>query len=345
MNLREFAQIGRIQTYPATLILIIVPFLLGGGNLFSWTGLFLFVFSFLIHSSTFGHNVVSDYHIDQKDPNKQHHPLITGEVSYDTAVKVWGAFLFLVELIAIVLAFFTGGNTLFAIVSGMLFLMAGHWYNDFEFSSRCIWAFIPISICFTAMSFFGYFLSANSLSMIMIFLGLYWFFRIWFQISYSGRLKEMETDEENELKKMGAELRKMPSTLVARLYDNFDAEYLFYPGMSAIYGIVLTAVETLVAGLIYFEYTFNPYTLPFVLLFMGLGWYFVYKLIEPRGWDHDESLKHMSFAEVCWIYLVLPILAPIIGYIPVILIGIVGIVYFLILNRVLWKTSGTHPKV
>jgi 1,4-dihydroxy-2-naphthoate octaprenyltransferase len=161
-KVRDWLQVFRAQTAPATVIMVLTSYLLGGGNLFTVEGLSLGILALLFHWFTFGHNSLMDTVAghDLRDKQKAHHALVRGAISLESAHKVIHTGLFILTLIAIWLALKGDGNPSLALAWFAIFITAGHAYND-GLSKTTIWSFAPITICFTAFSLYGFYISAT----------------------------------------------------------------------------------------------------------------------------------------------------------------------------------------
>jgi len=326
-ELKQWFKLFRAQTMPATLLLLVTAFLVGGGHLFSIEGVLVCLFALLAHLFSFGENSLLDttQGFDTKDPSKSSHPLITGEISVESATNVIHTGIILTAFFGIFLAWCCGGKFVFAILSLFLFSLFGEWYN--KGNKVTTLSFLPISLCFTALVFYGYFIVATELSLLMMLVAAYVYVRIHFQIDISGNIKDIETGERNMLKKIGAKIETG----------------VFYSGKAKLYGFGLTFMEIVIGLWIYVQYTFTFWTLPFIIFFMGTGVYFVWRLVKKRAWDRDKSLMDMSLVEIAFIYALPVILAPIIGYLEVFVLLIFGVIYFFFTNRLLWESL--HPGV
>ncbi len=326
-ELNQWLKLFRAQTLPATLLLLVTAFLLGGGSLFSIKGLLVCFFALLAHFFSFGENSLLDTSqgFDTKDPSKSLHPLVNGEISIESATNVIHTGIILTALFGIFIAGYSGGNFTLAILSLFLFSLFGEWYN--KGNKVTTLSFLPISLCFTALVFYGYFIVANEISPLMVLVAAYVYVRIHFQIDIAGNIKDLETGERNMLKKIGAKIENV----------------LFYPGKAKLYGFGLTFMEIVIGLWIFVQYTFSLWTLPFIIFFMGTGVYFVWRLVKKREWDRDKSLMDMSLVEIAFIYALPVILAPIIGYLEVFVLLTFGVIWFFFMNRLLWDSL--HPGV
>jgi len=277
----------------------------------------------LLHFLSFGHNTLMDYYEDMKDSSKSHHPLITGEIGITKAHNLlhWGLIAIFITGILITIAI--SPAPLMGMIFLFLFSVFGQAYND-GLSKRSIFAFVPISACFTSLSLWAWFLSHSNLNFIGWVLIGYFFMVILFQISYSGCLKELEIKEEsNLLIKLGA-----------RIEDG-----TFKGGFAASYGIFAKSIN-LALGVYLLWLSYSLMKTLWLLIVVAIASYLTYELVRTRKWNRDKTLLQMSLQEIAVLYLPIPLLLdPFTG----IALMIFGVLYFFGMNKWLW--SEVYPAV
>jgi len=330
VKIKDWLRIFRAQTAAAVFLLVFIPYLSAGGELFSWYALLLALWSIFVHHISFGHNTVLDTLMgwDLRDPNKKHHPLIAQRIRKETALKVVSVGFFVYAIIAVFLAYLGSGNPFYAMVFFSLYLVGGFVYND-GISKISVWDFIPITICFTSLSLFSYFLIAKEFSELIILIALYLALVEWFQIGIEGEIKEIEIkDEVNMLQRLGTKI---------------DGN-IFSMGKSIIYPWVLKISGLAIAGYLLYKFTYVWLTAILFTIGVILAIYFCYKLTQKREWNRKKSLRYMALEEIVSIFLLPLILIPIIGLLEVFIILLISIVYFVGMNALLWETCFA-PKV
>lgn len=344
--LRMWLQIQRIQTWPATMLLFATAYLLAGGDLFTVTGIALIAVTWFVHGSSFGHNVIEDYWIDKNDPAKSDHPLTSGRINYQSAVRFFGTYLFAVEAVAIGLTLWISDDPLLPMTALAIMIAAGHWYNDASFSSYSKAAFIPISITWVAFAAWGWLIVKPETTVLFLLVMAYVWFRIHFQISVSGRLKEIGVeDEANELRWLGA---------IVKRSDDDPEIATFTPGWAGFYAYALSLLQFLtglaIAGHLYYGNGIDIVSAEGVALglytilgVIGLG--LTERMMRPQMWNRENHLKQMSYIEILFIFALVLLVAPVIGYLEVIVLLSVSLAWFAVMNRYLWDTEGTHPDV
>lgn len=323
--IEDWLQLFRAHTAPATILLITIPFLAGGGTLFSFQGILLILFAWTSHLTSFGHNSLMDFQggWDKEDPHKQHHPLCRGVISLKQANNVIHTLLFVLAISGICLTFLGTGNQFYAVICLLLWIVAGHGYND-GLSKTLLPSFLPINTSIAFAGLFGYFLAAQEFSMFSLMIALYIFLTIWFETSIEGNLKEIQAREENLLVWMGAKC---------------DGKH-FHPGRYVIiYGFLIKLAAIYIAIVLLRG---QPLWLGAIaLIFQIMMIFLALLLMMPQKWNRRTILKYCALEEVLSIYLLCIILLPIIGYLEGLALMIGGIIYFYLFNKVEWGTKLT----
>lgn len=323
-KIKDWLRIFRAQTAAAVFMIILVPYLVGGGDFFSWYTLILAIWSILVHHISFGHNTIMDTLMgwDKKDIHKLHHPLISSKIRKETALKVISVGIFLTTIIGIYLVYRSPGNQFYAMSFFSLFIIGGIIYNS-GISKVSRWDVIPISLSFTSLSLYSYFLVAKEFDLLIILIALYIIFLQWFEIGVEGEIKEIEIkDEVNMLKLLGTKC---------------DGK-TFNMGSSIIYPWALKLMGLAIAGYIVYKYTYELLTIILFVIFGILAIYFCYELTKKRKWDRKKAVRDMALEEVMTIFLLPLILIPKIGSLEVIIILVASITYFVGMNALLWGT-------
>lgn len=329
MSLRSWLQIGRIQTYPADWLLVMVPFLHGRLDLLQ--ALILSILMWFAHLLSFGQNSLLDSCIipergkpppDFSDPSKQHHPLILGTISLHTAKNVifWG--LGCLTTIFAAFTLLTAENLPLAMTSLFLYYVWGSLYNE-GLSKESPVGFMSISLSFTFMGAWAWFLTHKTLDYLgMLYVG-YVFFTIFWQIAYEGHLKELEIRERSNIL----------SLLGAKVVNG-----KFYGGGAKWFGFITKIINLALGFLLLLDFSHGR--LVWFILMSGISLFLTYQLVREREWKREKELFHMSLQEISVIYLpIFILLEPLTS----ILLMLVGISYFFLVNLILWGTP--YPRV
>jgi hypothetical protein len=270
---------------------------------------------------------------DFRDSSKSHHPLITGEISLARAKNVvfWGLGGLSVACLAFTLL--VARSPIEAVASFMMYWVWGVLYNE-GLSKESQLGFVSISICFTSLAGWGWYLSHTSIDTLGIVYLAYSFMTILFQISYSGFLKELGVAEKSNI------LIRLGARLTEHYLRGQGVEQKFHPGLAGLYGTAVKTVNLLLGLALLYLCPYNAYSSIALLFLGGLAVICLFLLVLPRTYNRRQDLKVMSLMEIVTIYIPLFILLP---PIQALTLGMVGVAYFILANRWLWKTS--YPRV
>jgi hypothetical protein len=319
---RSWLQLMRAQTAPATLTVVLTPYLSG-----TVPGPWLLVLApllLLTHYVTFGHNSLMDTAMgyDLRDPSKGHHPLVSGAISLHAAHNAihWGLVLVTASLSALTLRISPSPGLALAFLSAYLAL--GHAYND-GLSKESPLGFIAAS-CSSFMAVWAWLLSHAELEPVILLYMAYTFILFAYQISYSGFLKDIGLAERsNIMSRMGAGVR----------------DGVFVPGRAGIYAWALKASSIAVlAGILHLRMStagllWIPVPVAAILVLLRLQ-------TVGRPYRRDRELKLMSLMEIFSIYAPVPLL---VDPVPAAVLMASGVVYFYGMNAWLWGAS--FPRV
>jgi len=316
-KIRDYLQTLRIHTAPATVILLLSSYSAGGGSLFTPLGLTLLLYGILLHGSTFGHNVVMDYFWDLEDPGKQHHALVAGRIGLKAAVNL--VMPLLASCLVAGLALALGNYPATAWFSA--FMLFGFMYNNW-FSKTSVWGWIPIVICFTSLSLYAMHLAgaANYLYAAYIML------TIWFQIAWSGYLKDIQVErQENLLRSLGVKI---------------EDGVLVVPPLAKAFGASIKLCNMAVAALL--ALGAHPVNQIAVSALLAASAYMLWKLVlRSRKWNRAKELANMGFMEIATIYAGMFAVMP---AAEAAVLAAFGITWYASMNKLLWGASSI-PRV
>lgn len=335
-SIKLWLRLFRSQTWPATMLLIMTPFL-HNHMMIDWKTYAMFLSTLLFHHLMFGQNSLLDttQGYDKIDPNKQGHPLVSGEISFTAGHNVihWG--LAFATTWAAYLTLTVSPNPSLAMFFLLMWVVFGWGYN-LGLSKESLWGWVALDVGYTGMGAWAWLMSHSTIDRTGGLYLCYAWLTLMFQISWEGFLKDMELDERSNLiKVLGGRLRP-----VYCKESSTEPNYtLFEPGhWGGFYAIAVKVINLIVPSLLIRRYTLLNtawyYGMCSVALF--LAWL----LIAPRIYVRSRELLNMSMMEVVTIYLIVPIILPWSTAIPLM---VLGVAYFFGINLILWGKP--YPRV
>ena len=323
MSFRDWLRLFRAQTYPATLLCVLVPYL--HRHPFDSMALLLSLLAIAIHYLSFGHNSVMDYWYDVSDPNKSHHPLVKGAISLSRAHVVVHTGL-MATYVCLALVTSRSASPTLALLALLGYVVFGHAYND-GLDKHFVHSWLPITLAFTCLSAFGYFLSHDRVDLALALILSYAFLNIFYQIAWEGNLKDIATDPVNLL-------AKMTHKVEVEAVDDGQA-YVVHFKRSALalsYGARLAIVALYVAWC-----TLVGASLPSLVtsaIMLAVATYMAVKMTKPvlRA-RRKDLLRYMSFCEVGTMYTLLFL---VVDYSVALSLAVFGLAYFVFMNKWLW---------
>jgi hypothetical protein len=330
--LRKWLQLFRAQTGFATVYTIITPYLLAGGDPGNLT--WIIPLSLLTHYASFGHNSVMDYWHDVGDPHKRHHPLVSGAISLRRAHQVIHTMLVVAGALWVLATLHVSPAPHLAVSALLLYALLGHSYND-GLDKHTIHSWAPISLCYTALAAFGWFLASPRIDMLFTLLLAVSFSSIFYQIAFEGNLKEICV-EESLLEELAEEvgcIRYFDGVTVIRysgptfwwlrvLLDTSVLTTMVVLGRSLMPLFIVVPLTTLQATLI-------------TAMNRELG----------EGIDRDKLLEYFGLIEAMQFFRILGLVATDLRRLAL-CVGLIaaGASYFYLMNRWLWG-SRWGPRV
>lgn len=316
---RPYLQLARIHTAPLETIPAIVAAMLVTDNpiLIGAAGLF----GLLYHVAGYSHNSYSDWRngYDKDDEHKQHHPLNTGALS-PRAAKL---FVMTSMLAAMVYGVTISLNSTDALAYIGLAVIAGVYYN--EIGKETYLKFIPISFAHTSTFAVPYLAFGGAASDITFIYGVIFVF-LWvvYQISVSGEVKDLDSDEENFLKYLGLE---------------HHANYMKVAPRVEMYSMGLRVIIGLMGALTVVKLTLNPlYLLP-VAGFTILSIFLNDNMMRRTFIERHKNIRDMAIIEFCSMGVFVAMLSPVITAMTGAILIVISFIWVRVFNGYLWGTS------
>ena len=329
--MKKYFILFRAQTAPATVFSILIPFLLSNSEYNLILIVLIFIIGTLLHFASFGHNSVMDYWYDIHDPNKQHHPLEKGEINLHEAHKLIHTLNIIVTILLVFLTLYSK-SPIFALISLLFYAIFGHAYND-GLDKNTSLSFLPISLCFTSLTAYGWFLGSNSINTFFILLLIWAFLTIFYQIAWEGNLKDLYNPSELQFNMV----RKLMKKVKLKNISIF---------MTTIRGLI----NTLILVLLSLQLGINVF---FIIMFLLLTFIEVrsiiniHKIVINEDFSHfarNELLENFGKAEAFEFFRISTLLLLTQYWYMFIVIVVYGLVWFITMNKLLFG-SRFGPRV
>lgn len=311
----QLANVFGVQSYGASLIIVLAPYLAGGADLFSINTLILGLFAIPLHLFTFG-RVFS-----LQNPTRDQ-PL---QLPVDTIDKITRIGLFTTSIVGIILAYLYSPEPALPLISLITYLAAVHLYGNLGRSRVLI--FIPQAVAFASLAAFGYLLSSSLINVTFFLILTYIFLNTWFQ-QITLEMVNMDQGEAG-FEFMGTRIRS----------GVFEPSPLFY---SYFWGIKLLAL--LAIWVMYFsEIVIFGLTVPnlFVTIpstiLMAVGLYHVKLLSEKGPWLKDGVRSNAVIDGIASILLLPVLLLPVVPAFEIVVLISIALVSFLLVRRIGWR--------
>lgn len=201
--MRKWLQLTRAHTAPLEIIPAVLGALLVTGGRITDAVIMWGIFGLLYHLTGYGHNSISDYRSghDKDDPNKEHHPLNRNGVQFVIGSIVVISLLFITTIL---FGLYLVWPSIEAISLIVIMVAAGLAYNIYGKETK--WKFVLISLAHSTVFALPYIsMGGDIMAPVFLYMWVYVFMWVVYQIAISGEIKDVATDEENLLKDLGME--------------------------------------------------------------------------------------------------------------------------------------------
>ena len=327
--MRRWLQLFRAQTGFATYYTVVIPYLFAGGDFLK--ALALLPVLLMLHYATFGHNSVMDYWYDVKDVHKQHHPLVKGVVDLRKAHQVIHTMLIIVLIILAVLTLSISPSPAIALAFLLAYTVFGHAYND-GLDKNTIHSWIPISLCFTSLGVYGWFLGSSEFNIYLVLLAVVLFSSIFYQIAFEGNLKDICVEHTllNVLAEEVGCVRSDRGTIIVYRGPKFSWLRIFVDTiiLSVIIGLCRTGVWSWVAlGLL------------LATSVVQTAWITSMNM-RLNSILRDELLEYFGKIEAIQFFRVMTVVVRDLNTLLMyVVLFSMGVGYFILMNRVLWGSK------
>lgn len=302
---------------------------LGVGTFWSVEVALWATFGIIYHFTGYGMNSYVDWKkgYDKDDPNKEHHPLNTGEINPDIASKVIKVMFVVLLGYAIILSNFRPASLIALAVmisSGVLYNYVG---KEIEHK------YILVALVHTSVFVVPYLSYSSDTGMIIWFgAGAYFVHHI-FQILISGDVKDIKQDESGVIKDMG-----MSIDITEKGEELLDVS----PNVVAIsYIISFIEVMIVVAVILFFETELVQ-----VVLTLGMAGWMIIEIDEIIGeglYQRTRRVNAMSRKELAGLWMIFASFTAKLGVAAWLAMVVISIAYFVPVSQFMW--GGLTPDV
>src|SRR5713101_5057897 len=211
----EYLRFFRIDSASAPMTYLVLGYLLGGGSLLSGRTVFWLIFGLGFQMAGFGDNNIQDIKHDLADPNKSSFPLGRSIPLGEARRLVIG-----LHILGLVFTLLISGSLAAASIFGVSYA-SGIAYN--RTSKARTFAPILFGLTFAPLALFSYFNTAGRVGPLILLVVALCFFECVFQNAVATSLKDVEADNLNIMKKLGARLDSgrliVPSSVMVVAYS------------------------------------------------------------------------------------------------------------------------------
>jgi len=292
--IKKYLQLARAHTVPLEAVPTGVGAVLALGTVYDIRVLFFVALGALYHIAGYSANSYIDYKSghDVSDPNKSHHPLVSGELS-ESKAKTFA--LVSVVLTLIYGLWLSGGDWLSIGILVVAFTMANS-YN--LFSKITVLKPVPISVAHALMFSFSYVAAGGEDINILLAGTLYVLAWVMYQIAVSGEVKDVDTDEANVMKWLGS-----------KVGDDGKDRYMTSPPRVLILTITLKITPVISAMYILAELGGHIY-IWWVMAIAQVSIYLGIEIVEDGLYVRSERLQSIATMELSMVAMFLMVISP-----------------------------------
>jgi hypothetical protein len=227
---------------------------------------------------------------------------------------------------AVLLVSVSSGNRVAALSFLVIFVIAGHAYND-GLDRSTIWGFVPYTLSYSSLCTAFYFLGTTAITPYFDLAIIYIVLVELFESGWEIPLKDITVDKErNLLRTLGVKVEKskFKCTMKGRLfaYGTKLGSYII------LYILFLTGLITIALNVIGIS----------ILSLLMLNVVFAVLLVERTDYDHQRDLNFSLVVDISSLLLLPLVFIELIGPAAVSSMIIYAIAWFIIFNYYLWKS-------
>ena len=283
------------------------------------------LFGISYHLSGYSMNSYTDWAdgFDKEDPNKQNHPLNTGDVSPRAALVV----ILNLFLLTIVTAYLLARGSKLALTILLIGVLFGIAYNKLGKLTK--FKFIFISIAHSTVFVIPYISLGGDVSdQTFLVLTAFVFTWVLYQIMIEGDIKDLEQDEANLLQDLGCYVTEKNYAIISA-----KAQFLSLIVNSAKIVLAMTVlfmgIERAIVDILVLI------TVTGLLIYMSL---IAGRLTSTGPYQRHKRVKQMSIIEFTTLTIFVLTASVFIGFIQSLVIIVSSAVWIITLNKVQWNT-------
>lgn len=324
--IKKYLQLARAHTVPLEAVPTGVGAVLALGTVYHVEVLLFVALGALYHIAGYSANSYIDYKkgYDRDDPNKSHHPLVSGELS-EARAKV-----FVVASVALTLLYgmWLSGGDIFAIsILWIAFIMA----NSYNFFSKVtVLKPIPISVAHALMFSFSY-VAAGGENIDILGAGtLFVFAWVLYQIAVSGEIKDITTDESNVVKWLGTRVYEADG-------DRDGDRFMTSPPRVLILTIALKITPVICAMYIIAELNGHIY-IWWVMAIAQVSIYLGIEIVDNGIYIRLERIRSIATMELSMVAMFLMVISPLSNSWVAWGAVVLSLGWVIVFNKIQWGT-------
>ncbi len=314
----DYLRLSRAHTAALPMSFVLLGYLLAGGPLLGLGTIKWLAFGLVFTCAGFIDNNIRDYTSDLQDSNKDSFPL-----GRSVKLRDARAFLLVLQLSGIVIAFFFSGSFLgFGIFVAMF--VSGLLYNRKNKTSSYAGP-ILISLTFGPLALFSFVSTLQTVNFtILAVTALAFIESLWMGIF--GNIKDVVADRTSPVKKLGI-----------RVHDGF----LSIPRRTRLFAMLLKisgAIPIVALLIVLPDPLISIYYCIFLSVLLGLTFWVTYLAVRPATWKLRTSfMRNAAMSEIGMYYALIVVLSSQqLGLVSAFFLGCFPPLWYAILTRALW---------
>ena len=324
----DWMRLLRIHSAALTWGIIVLGFIVAGGDLFSWQALLWAAVGVAWHGWGFVENSWCDRFIDKADVGKKDFPLVTGAITDDQAVYLANALLCITIILTawqVAMANSIAGLILLAVT-----IVCGSAYNIY--SKRSPWAWVALTFGWGLFPLIPVVTVVPMLTLPVILFIIFFLTHFMVNTATESAMKDLDSPERNVVKALGG------SVTDGVFYGNAKTRLLAMAPKVA--GVLIGILLAMQLGL--------GFDAASMFVWIPYGAFAVVSLVMterlsryPFPWNDHDITKRCVVIEVTWMFSLVFAMQPLLGWVGVLAMLTLPFLYFIIVNYLTFKTGFT----